>query len=225
VTAPDLATPGTALDDSFGGMYSAPGVARSPEPCPPDFLGLTRPALREPLEVGEESPPDVAVPTAPTVARWLTVWTEELGRQAVAERSGGRCELGCGRPMESWGHRQRRSQGGLWAPWNGLALCGDGTRGCHGRLTGDPALAAGGGWEVPSHADPAVVPVWLATTEGAGWWLLGEMDGAPDGPCRVVSRHVRLWVDPDDYGLPARPRLPYARPAQSLFPPTKKDHR
>jgi hypothetical protein len=168
---------------------------------------------------------DLAVPVAPSVTRWSTVWSEDAGRQAVAERSGGQCELGCGWPMESWGHRQRRSQGGLWAPWNGLGLCGDGTRGCHGRLEGDPVLAAGGGWEVPSHADPATVPVWLATTEGAGWWLLGEMDGAGAGARAVLSRHVRLWVDPDDYGLPDRPRLPYVRPTQSLFPPTKKDHR
>lgn len=165
--------------------------------------------------------PDVATPGAPSAARWLTVWTEELGRQAVAERAGGRCEI-CGATGDlDWAHRKRRSQLGTWSPYNGCHLC----RRCHGVLTRDPVLAAGGGWEVPSHADPSVVPVWLATTEGAGWWLLGEIDGAPHGPRRVLSRHVRLWVDPEDHGLPDRPRLPYAARPTSLFPSTKKDHR
>jgi hypothetical protein len=60
-------------------------------------------------------------------------------RKFVRDRSDGRCEarlLGIclGRAM-SFHHRLRRSQGGLWTPSNGLDVCGDGTRGCHGALT------------------------------------------------------------------------------------------
>lgn len=64
---------------------------------------------------------------------------ESTARRLVRARSGGWCEprladFCLGRAM-SFHHRLRRSQGGPWTPSNGLDVCGDGTRGCHGALT------------------------------------------------------------------------------------------
>jgi len=64
---------------------------------------------------------------------------ETTARRLVRQRSGGWCEVRLrgvclGRAM-SFHHRLRRSQGGPWTPSNGLDVCGDGTRGCHGALT------------------------------------------------------------------------------------------
>ena len=110
------------------------------------------------------------------------------------------CEFGCGRRATNAAHRKRKGQGGLWSPVNLIDSCGSGTTGCHGVLTVDPDYAKTGGWEVRADQDPEEVPVWLATVEGAGWWLL-TFDG--DG-------HVRVPVpDPERYDLPARPRLPW----------------
>lgn len=63
---------------------------------------------------------------------------ERLARRIVRARSGGRCEArlpGCFGRAHTFHHRLRRSQGGPWTPSNGLDVCGDGTRGCHGKLT------------------------------------------------------------------------------------------
>ena len=135
-------------------------------------------------------------------------WSEAAGRVAVYERAGGRCELGCGQLGGSWGHRRRRSQGGTWSPVNGLLLCGDGTRGCHGWLTAHPAEAAAGGWEVPSWLDPEAVPVWLAKP-WPGWWLL-----TVEQPATGPRSHLAVPADPDIHGLPDRPALPPRRSLQ-----------
>lgn len=57
---------------------------------------------------------------------------------------------------------QNRSQGGTWAPSNGLHLCGSGTTGCHGWITDHPLLAVQHGLAVRSWQTPADVPVRLA---------------------------------------------------------------
>lgn len=132
------------------------------------------------------------------------MWTETDGRAAVRARSEGACELGCGRRAQSFGHRKRRAKQGTWSPTNGVDLCGDGTRGCHGLLTSYPAFARAGGWEVDSWADPETVPVYLASREGPMWVLL-QFD--PDDPAGVS--HLRVQVDPDVYGLPEVPVLPW----------------
>lgn len=88
------------------------------------------------------------------------------GRRLVYARSGGLCEVRIpgvclGRGM-SWHHRKNRSQGGTWAPSNGLHTCGDGTTGCHGALTNTNGRAEefrAAGWIVPSYQDPTTVPV------------------------------------------------------------------
>jgi hypothetical protein len=101
---------------------------------------------------------------------------EQRARKLVAERSGGMCEkCGCS-PAHGWHHRKNRSQGGPWCPSNGLHLCGDGTRLCHGWVTHYPLKAHDeGGWVVWSFEDPAEVPVlhaihgWVRLTDDGGF--------------------------------------------------------
>lgn len=88
---------------------------------------------------------------------------EQAARRIVRQRSGGVCETRiagvCRGRAAEWHHRKNRSQGGKWAPSNGLHLCS----GCHLYITTHPAAAREKGWAVPSHADPAQTPVevWL----------------------------------------------------------------
>lgn len=59
---------------------------------------------------------------------------EKTCKEIVRERSSGCCEI-CGeRRGESMHHRLTRKFG-PWSPSNIVHLCGDGTRGCHGRVT------------------------------------------------------------------------------------------
>lgn len=98
---------------------------------------------------------------------------EREARRIVYARSGGLCEL-CGHRAESWSHRRASGQGGEWAASNGLHLCGDGVRGCHGWLEAHPLWADAGGWRlVHRDPDPAVTPVWLP----GGWVLLADDGG------------------------------------------------
>lgn len=136
------------------------------------------------------------------------IWTEDRARLEVMGRAAGRCEL-CGRSGQvlNFCHRVRRSQGGLWTPWNGAAGCGSGTTGCHGWLTHQPVAATVLGWEVHGSQDPRDVPIWLRhdLCPDGGWVLLldpghdGDDDGGP---------HLVVSVDAAEYGLPVRPQLP-----------------
>lgn len=83
-------------------------------------------------------------------------------------------------PGISLQHRAARQMGGtnrphISLPSNGLTLCGDGVIGCHGWVERNSDDAERLGYAVPSWADPATVPVWLATR--SCWALLGE-DGS-----------------------------------------------
>lgn len=100
---------------------------------------------------------------------------ETRGAAVVRARSLDRCEV-CGRRKgDSFGHRVKRSQGGTWAPSNGIRLCGDGTRGCHGWCEAHPVLAQTFGWALPGHADPAASPALLRPAMWApGWYLLRD---------------------------------------------------
>lgn len=74
-------------------------------------------------------------------------------------------------------HRAARQMGGtnrphISLPSNGLTLCGDGVIGCHGWVERNGDEAERLGYAVPSWADPATVPVWLATR--SCWALLLE---------------------------------------------------
>jgi hypothetical protein len=103
----------------------------------------------------------------PMSGREPFMWTEQPTRAAVANRSGGYCELGCGRRATNMHHRKNRSQGGQWSPANILHLCGSGTTGCHGYYTNHPAEAKRLGVSVLPSEQPAEIPV--RTPAGLLW--------------------------------------------------------
>ncbi|WP_156096163.1 HNH endonuclease signature motif containing protein [Amycolatopsis jejuensis] len=88
-----------------------------------------------------------------TKAERRSEWTEANGRARVADRSKCCEKCGAGGVMH-WHHRKRRSQGGTWAPSNGLRLCPP----CHGWVHANPDEAKEHGWLVDRDADPAAVP-------------------------------------------------------------------
>jgi hypothetical protein len=97
---------------------------------------------------------------------------ERNARRVVRERSQGQCEV-CGHARgESMHHR--RKAGREWTPANLLHTCGDGVRGCHGRIEASPNAAKEQGWWLLSNQDPARTPVWLA---GRGYVFLAD-DGS-----------------------------------------------
>lgn len=79
-------------------------------------------------------------------------------------------------------HRLNRSQGGTWDMWNLQRLCGDGTRGCHGWVTGNPASAVAQGFAVPAGRDPRLVPARRREAGGLVWVLY-----LPGGSVRRLS--------------------------------------
>lgn len=100
---------------------------------------------------------------------------EATGRRVVSARSGGVCET-CGHDRATdWHHRLNRSQGGSWAPSNGLAVC----RRCHRYITTHPAHAYARGWLVAHGYDPAATPVRYPTEFGEADVLLRD-DGGLD---------------------------------------------
>lgn len=98
-------------------------------------------------------------------------------RAAILTATLDRC-AGCGSTWNlSIHHRRPRGMGGtsnvlIEQPWNGLALCGDGVRGCHG-------------W-AESHRDTARLLGWLTPTP------------TPDAPCWTRVWGWVVWVLLDD---------------------------
>jgi hypothetical protein len=85
-------------------------------------------------------------------------------RAAIIEAGHGRC-VGCGAEPVTTQHRRARGMGGtsrvaLGHPANGVPLCGDGTRGCHGWTEHHPTDAALLGWRLTHGEDPLVAPWW-----------------------------------------------------------------
>lgn len=70
------------------------------------------------------------------------LWTEVMLRADWA------CAR-CGHVAQSVHHRLPRSRGGPHDLFNLVALCGDGTRGCHGWVEHNPEAAREDGWTVP----------------------------------------------------------------------------
>lgn len=120
---------------------------------------------------------------------------ETLARQLVTARAGGLCELCKADRPGSWAHRLPRGQGGQWRPSNGLHLCGDGTRGCHGWSERNREASYASGWLLLSGllADPLAMPVWLQPIHlPPGWYVLD------DDACFT-------WLDPVTENLPEVP--------------------
>lgn len=83
-------------------------------------------------------------------------------RAAIIEAGGGRC-VGCGRPDVTCQHRRARGMGGtseasIGHPANGVPLCGDGVRGCHGWTEANPRDARLLGWALAPGEDPLEAP-------------------------------------------------------------------
>lgn len=96
-----------------------------------------------------------------------------MKREVLADRSHGVCEI-CGiAAATNWHHRKNRSQGGGDELSNAMHLCGSGTTGCHGYVTGNPAESYRCGWSVRSGHLPLETPVlrrreWCLFTDDGG---------------------------------------------------------
>lgn len=83
-------------------------------------------------------------------------------RAAILELGHGRC-IGCGRPDVTTQHRRARGMGGtsdvsIGHPANGVPLCGDGVRGCHGWAEANPTDARLLGWALAPGEAALVAP-------------------------------------------------------------------
>lgn len=103
----------------------------------------------------------------------------DRARAAIYEIGQGRC-IGCGRTDLSAQHRRPRGMGGtsdiaIGHPANGVPLCGDGVRGCHGWAEKHRTDALLLGWLLAA-GEPAIgTPFWSRIW---GWRCWGE---DPDG--------------------------------------------
>lgn len=125
-------------------------------------------------------------PAKPSKSPDLPQWV----REAVYLRSGDRCEVAATNACRARGgwfdgvdgrslhHRRPRRMGGTRAidihdPANLLAVCGNGTRGCHGWIESNRLAAKENGWLLGAGADP----VSRACTVRDGRIVLLRLDG------------------------------------------------
>jgi hypothetical protein len=92
----------------------------------------------------------------------------------IMERDGHRCAR-CGEQAATCHHRIHGNRADR-RPSVLLAVCGDGTTGCHGWIEAHPRDSRTMGWTVSKHGrDPARVPVWMENgVLGRGWYLLAD---------------------------------------------------
>ena len=113
-------------------------------------------------------------------------------RALVAERSGGMCEVRwqgvCTWTADSMHHRRKRSHGGLWDPSNILHVCGDGTRGCHGKIEANPATSRSKGYWLYSGQDPAETKVFMHFRGYAGWYSLDDFGSITALSSKALAR-------------------------------------
>ena len=117
----------------------------------------------------------------------------DRARAAIYEIGQGRC-IGCGRTDLTAQHRRARMMGGRHGkaaavsghPANGVPLCGDGVRGCHGWAESHRHDARLLGWLLEEHQPALGTPFWSRIW---GWraWAEDE-DGCP----------VVVYVDEDE---------------------------
>jgi hypothetical protein len=117
-----------------------------------------------------------------TVRTRRPVANERWARSLVSQRSDNICEAFvpdvCLGQASTVHHRRKRSHGGLWLPANLLAVCGDGTRGCHGWIESHPKLArAAGLWLFTGDGEPDQRKAWLRTYNEAKSWVLLDNEG------------------------------------------------
>jgi len=95
-------------------------------------------------------------------------------RDFVYGRSRGWCEVRipgvCFGRAGNWHHRN--TVGRVWAPSNGLHVCGSGSCGCHGWITEHPAMANEYGWALRSGQSSQLEPAVIAS-QGC-WCYLTE---------------------------------------------------
>lgn len=104
---------------------------------------------------------------------------QEAARRVVRRRDDEHCQM-CGKPLwpgdKSVHHRLNRGRGGsakLERASVLITVCGDGTRGDHGRVTENPEWAGTIGWLLPRNnpdIDPTQEPILLFD----GWHLLDD---------------------------------------------------
>ena len=97
----------------------------------------------------------------------------DRARAAIYEIGGHRC-IGCGRTDLSAQHRRPRGGGGttdvtIGHPANGVPLCGDGTRGCHGWAERFPRAAMLLGWRLEHGQLALEAPFWSRGWEWRVW--------------------------------------------------------
>jgi hypothetical protein len=121
----------------------------------------------------------------------------DRARAAIYEAGGSRC-IGCRRTDLSAQHRRPRGMGGtsdvtIGHPANGVPLCGDGVRGCHGWTENHPRYAQLLGWLLEPGQPALGTPFY--TVHMGPWRAWAETDGWP---------HT-VYVDNDDLDqLPER---------------------
>ena len=93
---------------------------------------------------------------------------EDLARMTLWDRASQPhgyplCEVCGDKTAEEYQHRKAKvhcTKEELWAPSNGLMVCGHGNvSGCHGHIHQNPTEAYEAGWSVKSHRNPAKVAV------------------------------------------------------------------
>ncbi|QJU52193.1 hypothetical protein SCB71_14580 [Herbiconiux sp. KACC 21604] len=127
-------------------------------------------------------------------------------RTGVLGRDGYLCQR-CGRTVglgANMQHRRARGRGGRGRevsvnfPENLLSLCGSGTTGCHGWVTGHPRLSDECGWSVSTNATeygPESVPVLGRNEFGQPqWYWLEGFDRIPVPEETAVLRMVALGI-------------------------------
>lgn len=135
-------------------------------------------------------------------------------RAAIIEAGHGRC-IGDGRPDVTTQHRRARGMGGtsdvsIAHPANGVPLCGDGVRGCHGWAEHNPDDAALLGWRLVAGEAATVAPFWDR--------LYGWRRWTPDGFLTYIDQDEDLDRVADRLAALARYRTARPLPVDTSKP-------